>query len=134
MEYCHVTVKCCLGNKYLAVPEVIQNSDYFCFCKHQHTSKQTLRTCNLFCNVVVYLRQWVQIKGVNQWQVGNKMGCASSGGCHDYKTPAALPRIKFGPIISFGSNNFVHEKSIVTFPVCQYRQLFIIYTSFVVSL
>jgi hypothetical protein len=41
------------------------------------------------------------------------MGWAvSSGGCDDYKRPAALPRIKFGPIVSFGSNNFGHEEGV----------------------
>jgi len=34
---------------------------------------------------------------------------ASPGACDDYKRPAALPRIKFGPIVSFGTNNFGHE-------------------------
>jgi hypothetical protein len=41
------------------------------------------------------------------------MGWAvSAGGCDNYKRPASLPKIKFGSIVSFGSNNFVHEKSV----------------------
>jgi hypothetical protein len=51
-------------------------------------------------------------KRCSQWQIGKKMDWASSRGCDDYKTPEALLRIKFGPIISFGSNNYVHETSI----------------------